>query len=196
MGRPDFARFLLKMLYFPEFFTKIGAPQKRPFLPPPIPYPAFRPLRLKVSVSLEKFRGPKTPPQNPEMPKKCRVYTNCFRKVRANFCLLPCDTSQAPKRKLLRKTCSDELFYFGCFFFFRVGFPPLNFSREGFCRNPRGIFPSKVLGEFCGGFFGGFFRAFSLEKDRRKKSTQKSTAKFKSEFGSLAAKIHTARIWP
>ena len=28
-------------------------------------------------------------------------------------------------------------------------------SRKGFCRNPRGIFPNKVPGEFCGGFFGG-----------------------------------------
>ena len=35
-------------------------------------------------------------------------------------------------------------------------------SRKGFCRNPRGIFPNKVLGEFCGRFFGGFFRAFFL----------------------------------
>ena len=34
-------------------------------------------------------------------------------------------------------------------------------------------------------------------KNRRKKSTKKkSTAKFKSEFGSFAAKIHTAGIWP
>ena len=33
-------------------------------------------------------------------------------------------------------------------------------------------------------------------KNRTKKSTQKSTAKFKSEFGSFAAKAHTARIWP
>ena len=69
-------------------------------------------------------------------------------------------------------------------------------SRKGFCRNPRGIFPNKVPGEFCGGFFGGFFWAFSLGKNRRKKSTKKSTAKFKSEFGSFAAKIHTAGIWP
>ena len=30
----------------------------------------------------------------------------------------------------------------------------------------------------------------------RTKSTPKSTAKFKSEFGSFAAKIHTARVWP
>ena len=59
-----------------------------------------------------------------------------------------------------------------------------------------GIFPTKFLCEFCGGFFGGFFRAFFLGKNRRKKSTKKSTAKFKSEFGSFAAKIHTARIWP
>ena len=57
------------------------------------------------------------------------------------------------------------------------------------------IFPTKFLGEFCGGFFCGFFGAFFLGRNRRKKSTQKSMAKFKSEFGSFAAKIHTARIW-
>ena len=51
LGRPDFARFLLKMLYFPEFFTKIGAPQKWPFLPPPIPYPTFRPLNRFQSLA-------------------------------------------------------------------------------------------------------------------------------------------------
>ena len=62
-------------------------------------------------------------------------------------------------------------------------------SRTCFCRNPRGIFPNKVPGEFCGGFFCGFVLAFFLGKNRRKKSTQKSTAKFKSEFGSFAAKI-------
>ena len=38
---------------------------------------------------------------------------------------------------------------------------PLNIlSREGFCRNPRGISPNKFLGEFCGGFLRGFFGGF------------------------------------
>ena len=32
------------------------------------------------------------------------------------------------------------------------------FSRKGFCRNPRGIFPTEFPGEFRRGFFGGFFR--------------------------------------
>ena len=66
-------------------------------------------------------------------------------------------------------------------------------ERKGFCRNPRGIFPTKFPGEFCGGFFGGFFRAFFLGKKEGKNPYPKSTAKFKSEFGSFAAKIHTAR---
>ena len=43
-----------------------------------------------------------------------------------------------------------------------------NLSRKGFCRNPRGISPNKVLGEFCGGFLGGFFQAFFFGKKRRK----------------------------
>ena len=41
-------------------------------------------------------------------------------------------------------------------------------SREGFCRNPRGIFLDKVPGELCGGFFCAFFGAFFLGKNRRK----------------------------
>ena len=49
---------------------------------------------------------------------------------------------------------------------------------------------------FAGDFLVDFFGPFSLEKAGGKKSTPKSTAKFKSEFGSFAAKIHTARIWP
>ena len=68
----------------------------------------------------------------------------------------------------------------GCIFW-----GPVNrLSRK--CRNPRGSF-------FC-------VRTQSevnfLEQKERKKSTPISTAKFKSEFGSFAAKIHTARIWP
>ena len=70
------------------------------------------------------------------------------------------------------------------------------YSRKGFCRNPRGIYPTKTLGEFCGASFGGFFGAFFLGRNRTIKSTQKSTAKFESEFGSFAVKIHNARIWP
>ena len=42
-------------------------------------------------------------------------------------------------------------------------------SRKGFCRNPRGIFPNKVPGEFYGGFFGGVFLGpFFFEKIREK----------------------------
>ena len=39
LGRPDLASFCGKVLCFPGFGPKIGAPQKRPFLPPPIPSP-------------------------------------------------------------------------------------------------------------------------------------------------------------
>ena len=45
---------------------------------------------------------------------------------------------------------------------------------------------------FAGDFRWIFSGLFPLEKNRKKIST----AKFKSEFGSFAAKIHTARIWP
>ena len=65
-----------------------------------------------------------------------------------------------------------------------------NISRKGFCRNPRGIFPTEFPGEFCGGFFRGIFSW------KEEESIQTPTAKFKSEFGSFAAKIHTVRICP
>ena len=44
---------------------------------------------------------------------------------------------------------------------------------------------------------GGIFGApFLGKKEKRKRSTPNSTAKKKSNFGSFAAKVHTARIWP
>ena len=45
----------------------------------------------------------KKPPQNPEIPKKTPRLRVLFRKLRANFCLLPGDTSQEPNGKLFRK---------------------------------------------------------------------------------------------
>ena len=66
-----------------------------------------------------------------------------------------------------------RVFFWGgeCRFYFMGARSFLNkISRKGFCRNPRGIFPDKVLGEFCRGFFGGVFRAFFLGKSRSKKS--------------------------
>ena len=55
------------------------------------------------------------------------------------------------------------------------------------------FFPTKSWVNFAG---DSLVEIFSWTKNRRKKSTKNSTAKFKSEFGSFAAKIHTARIWP
>ena len=46
-------------------------------------------------------------------------------------------------------------------------------KREGFCRNPRGIFPTEFPGEFCRGFFAvDFFGPFSLEKTGGKNPRQ------------------------
>ena len=52
--------------------------------------------------------------------QKHRVYTNCFRKVRANFRPLSCDMSHEPSRNCSdRYTCSDKLVYFGWIFLLR-----------------------------------------------------------------------------
>ena len=42
-------------------------------------------------------------------------------------------------------------------------------SRKGFCRNPRGIFPTEFPGEFCRGFFGGFFSGLFPWKKQEEK---------------------------
>ena len=45
-----------------------------------------------------------------------------------------------------------------------------SFSRRRLCRNPIGILPKEISGEFCRGFFGWIlFWPFSLEKNRRKR---------------------------
>ena len=56
------------------------------------------------------------PTQNPEIPKKAPRSHELFRKVRANFCPLPCDTSQEASGNCSEKTCSDALFYSGWIF--------------------------------------------------------------------------------
>ena len=49
-----------------------------------------------------------------------------------------------------------------------------NFSRKGFCRNPRGFFPNKVLGEFCRGFFWWILSGLFPWKKRSKKNPPKN----------------------
>ena len=50
--------------------------------------------------------------------------------------------------------------------------PPSILSREGFCRGPRGIFPTEFRGEFCRGFLVDFFGPSSLEKKGGKNPPQ------------------------
>ena len=49
-------------------------------------------------------RGPTTPTPNPETPKETPRLHDFFRKVRVNFCLLPCGTNQEADRN-----CSQKL---------------------------------------------------------------------------------------
>ena len=70
----------------------------------------------------------------------------------------------------------------------------LRINENAFCRNPRGIFPSKFPGDFCGRFILWILGLFPFDR-KEERSTQNSTAKLKSEFGSFAAKMHTAS-WP
>ena len=75
------------------------------------------------------------PTQNPEIPKK---KTPCsrelFRKVRANFCLLPCDASQETNRNCSEKLVQMNFFILGGFF--RVeNFSTIEFSLSKiYCR--------------------------------------------------------------
>ena len=76
--------------------------------------------------SMELSIGAQMPTPNPEIPKKKKKtrLRELFRKVRANFSLLSCDTSQEPNGN-----CSDKLIQMNFFIlggFFRVDFPPLS----------------------------------------------------------------------
>ena len=71
----------------------------------------------------------------------------------------------------------------------------LKISRNGFCRNPMGIYPNKFPGEFSAGFFGGVFGAFFLGS-RMKNPNKDQQQHSNQNFGSFAGKIHTARVWP
>ena len=54
------------------------------------------------------------------------------------------------------------------------GCPRGNHSRKGFCRNPRGIFPNRVPGEFfAGGIFWWIFSGLFPWKKQEEKSTPK-----------------------
>ena len=62
-------------------------------------------------------RGPKTHPKSRNTKKQRRVYTMFFfRKVSANFCLLPCDTSQEPNGNCSKKLVQMNFFILGNFF--------------------------------------------------------------------------------
>ena len=72
-----------------------------------------------------KFRGPKTHPKSRDNKKTPRL-RELFRKVRANFSLLPCDTSQEPNGNCSEKLVQMNFFILGGFF--RVDFPPVKFG--------------------------------------------------------------------
>ena len=71
------------------------------------------------------------PTQNPEVPPKNRL-RELFRKVRANFCLPPCDTSQEPNRNCSEKLVQMSFFILGGFFgwIISVDFPPLKHNLQ------------------------------------------------------------------
>ena len=96
------------------------------------------------------------PTQNPEIPKKTPRLRELFRKVRANFSLLSCDTSQEPNGNYSEKLVQMNFLILGGFF--RVDFPPVMFlsldiprgsgeasqyhSRDSFCRSIAAQLPS------------------------------------------------------
>ena len=73
-----------------------------------------------------------------------------------------------------------------------------HFFKERLLQKSEGNFSDQNSGWILWGLFWWIFLggAFFPWEKKDKKSTQKSTAKFKPEFGSFAAKSHTARIWP
>ena len=87
-----------------------------------------RDARWRFSRHFQKDQGKegleaRKPTQNPEIPKQTPRSRELFRRVRVNFCLLPCDTSQGPNGNCSEKLVEMNFFILGGFF--RVDFPPL-----------------------------------------------------------------------
>ena len=68
--------------------------------------------------------------------------------------------------------------------------------KKGLLQKSDGNFSGQMSGWILRGIFRCSFWGLFPWKKPWKKSTEKSTGKFKIEFGSFAAKIHTARICP
>ena len=79
-----------------------------------------------IENKIEQYRGRKTHPKSRNTEKTPRS-RELFRKVRANFCLLPCDTSQEPNGNCSEKLVQMNFFYFGWIF---VDFPPLTINSK------------------------------------------------------------------
>ena len=81
---------------------------------------SLRITNLKVTFGtssewLKTCRGPNTHPKSRNTKKTPRLH-ELFRKVRANFSLLSCDTSQEPNRNCSNKLVQMNVFYFGWIF--------------------------------------------------------------------------------
>ena len=80
-------------------------------------------VRRDRKMSMKFKEAPKTHP-NPEIPRNCAFTRAIFQKqVRANFCILPCDTSQERNGHCSEKLVQMNLFILGGFFC--VDFPPV-----------------------------------------------------------------------
>ena len=93
--------------------------------------PSLTPSKTQILLILS-FLETQQPSQNPEITARLPEQ---FRKVRANFCLTACETSQETDGN-----CSEKLVHMNFFIlggFFRVAFPPVSFGVsdwDSFCK--------------------------------------------------------------
>ena len=85
---------------------------------------------------------------------------------------------RAPEQKNKEDVCLPEANLHGFMSALLHNTDAHDFSRQGFCRNPRRLFPNRCLGELSGGFGSGFFWLFSLESKQEDKIHPKIHSKF------------------
>ena len=115
-GLPPFAHLLLRHIdlghpacFLPQLLDQVHDDAQGGSWPTPFCLPPFA-------------RGPKSHPKSGNTKKTPRSH-ELFREVRANFCLLHCDTSQEPTGNCSEKLVQMNFFIWGGFF--GVDFPPL-----------------------------------------------------------------------
>ena len=153
-------------------------------------------FRLKHAVKLS-LKPQDANPRKKGLPQGTWANFSELERTWANFCQRSSSEPERTSSELLlirANSCETSSEFWGDLFL--AYFWQRTFVKKRLLQKSEGNFSEQSPGWILRGIFWWIFSGLFPWTKQEKKSTKKSTAKFKSEFGSFAAKIHTARIRP